>query len=1175
MSRLIETGRILEQLNSLWDEHSKHISKANDSLKSLLGTASSIPSAYISTLKNISAAQEKVIKSTERLTSATKQQVNSLNSIKSAQSAVLQGNKNLQKAYTELEAKYNRVSKALKDMKSNTDAAVSSNDKLKAKIQQLEKELDGLSSRLNNADTAVKKIGSSSAMSFKTVSSLMSAFGVATGMYLFANIVKNIYETTKELQSLNLALKMVTETETEFAKSRQFISRVSEQWGLEVKSLTQQYIQFYTASKGLLSDKAIQTTFEGIAKAGSIMGLSVEKQSAAFYAIDQMMSKGTVSSEELKKQLGNALPGAIKAAAMAYMDLHPKITSIQEAEAKLYADMKKGAIDSATYVPLIVKNFQKLYGIENLNGVETLISKQNRLANSWTNFVAEINGSKSVLGSFFGWFIDTASFALNWWGKLLETQASKREKFLDSLRVSNDALAKNNLSNITGDPNKIAYATERISELHDEIKKFTAASTELEEKNKQIASKKSSLFSTVTTLGIAPALSNYKNNKEIAENQKLIAKNNNEVAKAQGLINGYMTVLNKVQPAIKANADGSAGDKRERVALNFDWIKSEYELRKAILERDRADSAHTMNDESQTLAKRLEARVEYTKKTMQLMANEAEEQKLLNLEKYINDKERDNVAYRNGDETYAKHMQNQSDINKRFVREQSKVDVDYQKKWKQLWFDNEEFSKKINEKKLEYARRVNKAEVDFYKSTLDEIINSKSVSDSEYLQAVQDRRAVEIREAQKERDEKIRLAGDEAALKTIAWDEYGNAVQAIDKKMNDAIEANRQRRIKRQQEVENYNRDAYGYKTVMGEDVQGYLSSASKDMKAKYEELLNNYKIAVASGDDAIIEERKRQLDDFKNYIVSVNEYATSFFDDFAKNSGFETLFKVLGKKITGFGDDWKTTFLAMSEIAQETVKVLDQNSQAYFDAEKARLEEKYKTELSLAGDNEAAKADIDKQYEERKRSIANREAKHARDMALFNIAVDTAQAIIGLWVKPGFPAAIPMAIAVGALGALQMAMVASRPVPQYYTGTDAAKQGLAWTDERGAEIHTDKFGRIKDFGSDSGPRLKYLSEGDKIIPAHRTKNIIKHGEFQSSLDELLFKNNILYNDDKNNKLDTSGIISSIHDLKTSILNKETSEEHFDVRGWSKFKKIDGQRILEKNNRIRFKKNVL
>jgi hypothetical protein len=121
------------------------------------------------------------------------------------------------------------------------------------------------------------------------------------------------------------------------------------------------------------------------------MGLSLEQQQAAFYAIDQMMSKGTVTAEELKKQLGNAMPGAIKAAAMAYMELHPAIKSIQEAEEALYSDMKKGAIDSATYVPLIAKNFQILYGIESLNEVHTMQAAQNRLQNSWTEWIRGIS----------------------------------------------------------------------------------------------------------------------------------------------------------------------------------------------------------------------------------------------------------------------------------------------------------------------------------------------------------------------------------------------------------------------------------------------------------------------------------------------------------------------------------------------------------------------------------------------------------------------------------------------------------------------------------------------------------------------------------------------------------------------------------------------------------------
>jgi len=289
-----------------------------------------------------------------------------------------------------LNSAYNKLNKARTDAKNTLRDLIASEKASTAEINKAQKAFDVLDQKVRKADRAVgdmsKNVGNYKS-AFSGLSNLMGAFGIGTGLYLAVDIAKNIYETTKQLQSLDLALKMVSETELEFAKNQQFVTEVADKWGLEIKSLQQTYTQFYTASKGLLTDNQIKETFEGIAKAGSVMGLSLDTQKNAFYAIDQMMSKGTVTSEELKKQLGNAMPGAIKAAAMAYMELHPQIKSIQEAEKALYEDMKKGAIDSATYVPLIAKNFQILYGIESLNSVHTMQAAQNRLVNSWTEWI--------------------------------------------------------------------------------------------------------------------------------------------------------------------------------------------------------------------------------------------------------------------------------------------------------------------------------------------------------------------------------------------------------------------------------------------------------------------------------------------------------------------------------------------------------------------------------------------------------------------------------------------------------------------------------------------------------------------------------------------------------------------------------------------------------------------
>lgn len=56
-----------------------------------------------------------------------------------------------------------------------------------------------------------------------------------------------------------------------------------------------------------------------------------------------------------------------------------------------------------------------------------------------------------------------------------------------------------------------------------------------------------------------------------------------------------------------------------------------------------------------------------------------------------------------------------------------------------------------------------------------------------------------------------------------------------------------------------------------------------------------------------------------------------------------------------------------------------------------------------------------------------------------------------------------------------------------YEKGTDNAPQGLAVVDEKGAEIITDKHGKIKEIGSGDGARFVNLDRGDKVITATKT----------------------------------------------------------------------------------------
>jgi len=168
-----------------------------------------------------------------------------------------------------------------------------------------------------------------------------------------------------------------------------------------------------------------------------------------------------------------------------------------------------------------------------------------------------------------------------------------------------------------------------------------------------------------------------------------------------------------------------------------------------------------------------------------------------------------------------------------------------------------------------------------------------------------------------------------------------------------------------------------------------------------------------------------------------------------------------------------------------------------------ANLEKEYQTALLFAGESTVAREELERQYDERRKVIQRRQAQQQKQLAIFNILVNTAQGVVSALAST--PPNIPLSIAIGAIGALQAGIVASQQLPQFYKGTENAPEGWAWTDEKGAELHLDKFGKVKDYGSDKGARLKYLEKGDVIKPANVTESIL----FNNELNGILTNNGI------------------------------------------------------------------
>ena len=148
------------------------------------------------------------------------------------------------------------------------------------------------------------------------------------------------------------------------------------------------------------------------------------------------------------------------------------------------------------------------------------------------------------------------------------------------------------------------------------------------------------------------------------------------------------------------------------------------------------------------------------------------------------------------------------------------------------------------------------------------------------------------------------------------------------------------------------------------------------------------------------------------------------------------------------------------TEIASETLNIFSNMANELFNLRSTRLAE----ELNLAQSNYQKESDylqtqlnqrriteydylkkkeaLDTQIQEKERKIKLKQARAQKAQAAFNIGLDLAQALIRLWVSPGFPAAIPMAAVVGALGAVQLAAALATPIPQFFDGGYANVKG-------------------------------------------------------------------------------------------------------------------------------------
>lgn len=159
-------------------------------------------------------------------------------------------------------------------------------------------------------------------------------------------------QTTAKFEGYYNVLKFASKDMGEFAKNQQFLNDTIRDMKLPLQESYEGYSKLLSAMKNTPLESQARNIFKGVMTASTVLHLDSYRQGLVMFALQQMVSKGTVSSEELKRQLGESLPGAMNLAADAMgMSLE-----------KFNKALEKGDIQAIDFLPKFAEKLQEHFG---------------------------------------------------------------------------------------------------------------------------------------------------------------------------------------------------------------------------------------------------------------------------------------------------------------------------------------------------------------------------------------------------------------------------------------------------------------------------------------------------------------------------------------------------------------------------------------------------------------------------------------------------------------------------------------------------------------------------------------------------------------------------------------------------------------------------------------------
>lgn len=957
------------------------------------------------------------------------------NSIERLSGITKTNSKRLTRNSNELNRNSNLTKTASKNTRQQTRAILDNTKALRGETTQTER------------NTSAKKKNQNAGKGLlRTVGRLAGALGFAGLVMTIGTAIKSIVQLTIRFQSLGYAVdKIAGENFAEIKRTWEFLIQLNDNFGAKLSVTTERWLKFRAAAaQSNLTLKDTMSIFESVTKASAVLGLNTDELKGVYLALEQMLSKGKVTTEELRRQLGERLPGA--------MGIMAKAIGVSISE--LDRMMKKGEVLSSYALPRFAEALEEAYGIESLEKVENLSTAVGKMSGAWDRFVLTVSEGDSLLSNAIGGTMKILTSLLNQTTNFLETY--------------------NQTANRTSGTK---YGEEVSKILSDEIEQRLRLNGTIIKTEEQLE-------------------------KELKAQEKLASKTIEGTKEREEALKNVMKAAKDLEDFQKKKAEeGSllAISKAEEAKEELDRLEK---LRDAAAEVLKAERPVISSDDPTKY--KIEAYAEYNKKLSEARNNlskyNKEYTKQLEYVKQLNEliiptggtldtEEEDTKTYRRKIRL-AKEWEstNKLLINslKEVIRQNEKFNEEEKgglvERSERLEY-NANARKMIADLELEDALKANDLWLRNQKVTLDENLEAHKNNAADYAKQVEENKK-QLEAYEEEHEEKKRLIQQKYRL------QRKKDIELEDKENRELIE------------------DRFAFvsehlTTEKAEALKHYQDKLETIRKGGNEEKKLLFAIQKIEVDyhNLMVDNRIEQLEWELEHVKTLGEKARILKEirrleaskkaDPADEYGNKNSTDGMGSSIIDpiFAEDFAT----WSNMSQEFINEMFGLADAIYEHRIQRIEQeisaeeaKYDRLLELAKNDEEETKIIERnkalaieKLEKKKRKEQIKQAKLDKALKISQATQSTALAIVNaLTVQPPW-LGIALSIAAGITGAAQIAAIAATPIPQFADGGVMDHDGKALINDGGKQEYVERNGKVLTTGTTNA--IVDLKKGDVI----------------------------------------------------------------------------------------------